>query len=337
MFGKGSSPFTNERLIVAEGEKDGEKNIPDMGSYQPAQFELALVAHGEQAVQLIFEKASLRIAKLRPVYEAYQRRYNDLERRLQDASKIYKTRKGELGRDFNGRFPYKYHVALIVFLAIGEFPLNTIVFRMFGEPEFLTYIMASTLAITIPLLGLFIGIHLRQSVPAKVGNLVVGLSTPLSAAAALVAISSMRMGYIEAQTATGVDPVAAGSDGLAYALFALNALVFCAATVSSYLSHDPDEKLDSSHSSLMFLDRSANKVRKKLLTLGTRLNGEIQGAKSRIERTRALSSQRIALYRSTNVRFRSFLPPPSFRKDPEFKPLEWWPEVDVSPKSQSAG
>ncbi len=334
MFGKGSSPFTNERLIEVEGQKDGEKNIPDMGSYQPAQFELALIAHGEQAVQRIFEKASLRIAKLRPYYETHQRRYNELESRLQAAGKIYKARKAELGRDFSSRFPYKYHVALIIFLAIGEFPLNTIVFRLFGESEVLTYIMASTLAITIPLLGLFIGIHLRQSVPPRVGNIVVGIITPVSAAAALIAISSMREGYITAQTVTGADPIA---DGLAYGLFALNALVFCAATVSSYLSHDPDEKLDSSHSSLMFLDKHANQSRKQLLLLGTKLNGEIQGAKSRIERTRALSSQRIALYRSTNVRFRSFLPPPSFRKDPEYKSLDWWPEVDVSPGSQSAG
>lgn len=337
MFGKGSSPFTNERLIELEGQKDGEKNIPDMGSYQPAQFEQALVAHGEQAVQLIYEKASLRIAKLRPFYEAYQGRYNDLESRLQAAGKIYKARKAELGRDFNSRFPYKYHVALIIFLAIGEFPLNTIVFRLFGESEFLTYIMASTLAITIPLLGLFIGIHLRQSVPPRAGNIVVGFITPVSAAAALIAISSMRQGYIEAQAATGADPMLASADGLAYALFALNALVFCAATVSSYLSHDPDEKLDSSHSSLMFLDKHANQVRKQRLLLGTKLNGEIQGAKSRIERARALSSQRIALYRSINVRFRSFLPPPSFRKDPEYKSLEWWPEVDISSGSQSSG
>ena len=183
--------------------------------------------------------------------------------------------------------------------------------------------------------GLFIGIHLRQSVPPRAGNIVVGFITPVSAAAALIAISSMRQGYIEAQAGTGADPILASSDGLAYALFALNALVFCAATVSSYLSHDPDEKLDSSHSSLMFLDKHANEVRGKLLLLGTRLNGEIQGAKSRIERTRALSSQRIALYRSTNVRSRSFLPPPSFRKDPEFKALEWWPEVDVNPGSAS--
>ena len=35
-------------------------------------------------------------------------------------------------------------------------------------------------------------------------------------------------------------------DELAYALFALNALVFCGATVSAFFSHDADEKLECS-------------------------------------------------------------------------------------------
>ncbi len=334
MFSNSSSPFTSERQIEAEGQKDGEKNIPDMRSYLPAQFEQALVAHGEQEVQRIYQKASSRIVKLRPVYQAYHRRMEELESRLQAVGKLYKARKTELGRDFAGRFPYKYHVALILFLGIGEFPLNTIVFRLFGEPEFLTYIMASTLAVTIPLLGLFIGIHIRQAVPSRAGNLLVGLLTPASAAAALFAISSMRNSYIISQNSLG-EAMPAGQDGLAYALFALNALVFCGAMVSSYLSHDPDERLDSCHSSLIFLDRRTVAVRKQLFKIATKLNGEIQGAKSRVEQVRALSSQRVALYRRTNERFRSFLAPPSFRKNPDFRPLDWWPEVSMTTETES--
>lgn len=335
MFRKASNPFTDESQIEVEGQKDGEKNIPDMRSYLPAQFEQALVAHGEQEVQRIYGKASLRLAKLQPVYQACQRRLKDLESRLKAVGKLYEARKAELGRDFGGRFPYKYHVALILFLGIGEFPLNTIVFRLFGEPEFLTYVMASTLAITIPLLGLFIGIHLRQSVPTTAGNLVVGIMTPAAAAAALFAISRLRNSYIITHTAVTAETLPASQDELAYCLFALNALVFCGAMVSSYLSHDTDEKLDSCHSSLIFLDRKANQVRKQLLRIGTKINGEIQGTRSRIERVRALSSERVALYRRTNVRFRSFLPPPSFRKDPEFRQLDWWPEVPLGTETLS--
>ncbi|MGH7227874.1 MAG: hypothetical protein ACREIH_01560, partial [Nitrospiraceae bacterium] len=119
-------------------------------------------------------------------------------------------------------------------------------------------------------------------------------------------------------------------DKLAYSLFALNTLVFFAALVSSFFAHDPDEKLDSSHSSLFFLDRKVNSVRKELFRIGTKMNGEIKQAKSRIEQVRALTNERVALYRQTNMRYRSLLPPPTFRKNPEFPELKWWPEVSLN-------
>ena len=322
------TPFTDESRIMEEGQKDGERNIPEMGSYTPAQFEQALIAHGEQEVQLRFEKASLRIAKLQPLFHGYQKRLQDMESRLQSIVELYKARKKELGRDLAAPFPYVYHLWLILFLAIGEFPLNTIVFRLFGEPEYLTYVMASTLAITIPLLGLFIGVHLRQSVPRTAGNVVIGLLIPASVVAALSSISMLRNTYIFSQVSLS-SSLPTSQENLAYALFALNALVFCGAMVISFFAHDPDEKLDHSRNALVFLDRSTNKVRKKLFRVGTSLNGEIKKAKSQVERIRALTSQRVALYRQANMRVRRLLTPPSFRKDPEFRQLEWWPEVSV--------
>ena len=322
------TPFTDESRIREEGQKDGERNIPEMGSYTPAQFEQALIAHGEQEVHLKFEKASLRIAKLQPLFRGYQKRLQGMESRLQSIVELYKARKKELGRDLAAPFPYVYHLWLILFLAIGEFPLNTIVFRLFGEPEYLTYVMASTLAITIPLLGLFIGVHLRQSVPRTAGNVVIGLLIPASVVGALSSISMLRNTYIFSQVSLS-SSLPTSQENLAYALFALNALVFCGAMVISFFAHDPDEKLDHSRNALVFLDRSTNKVRKKLFRVGTSLNGEIKKAKSQVERIRALTSQRIALYRQANLRVRRLLTPPSFRKGPEFRQLEWWPEVSV--------
>ena len=155
--------FTVSR-IQAEGQKGGERNIPEMGSYTPAQFEQALIARGEQEVQRRYEKASLRITKLQSLFQSCQEHFGDIESRVKGLVERYTARRNELGRGLTAPVPYKYHLALILFLAIGEFPLNIIVFRLFGEAEYLTYVMASTLAITIPLLGLFIGAHLRQSV-----------------------------------------------------------------------------------------------------------------------------------------------------------------------------
>jgi hypothetical protein len=326
--------FADEGRILAEGQKDGERNIPEMGSYTPAPFEQALISHGEQAVQQIYKNASASIAKLRPVVEALQRQLDDLERRMRPLSEAYKARVAEVGREATIVFPPVFHWALIVFLAVGEFPLNTVVFRLFGEAEFLTYVMASTLAIIIPLIGVFIGAHLRHSIPNWVGNLLIGGLTPAIVAATLYAVSLLRNTYIASQfSSTGY--VATEGNQMAYALFALNALVFFGAAVASYFAHDPDERLDALHHSLKGLDKRKQKIRTKLYGVGTQLNGEIQQAKSQIEQVRALTNQRVQLYRQTNIRHRKLLPPPSFRKNAEFPPLKWWPEVSLNSQEEA--
>lgn len=324
-----SMKFSDSR-ILDEGQKDGEKNIPEMGSYQPAPFEQVLIARGERQAQQAYQKASTRIAKHRPFFEAYKKHWEDLEARITRVTHLMTARKQELGRDLAIPFPYVYHLALIVFLGIGEFPLNTIVFRLFGEAEFLTYVMASTLAVTIPLLGMFVGIHLRVSLPRQVGNVTVGLLPVLSVGAALYAISMLRNTYITSQDDPTGAAMASTQENMVYALFAINMLVFCAAIVASFFAHDPDEKLDFAHFSLIHLDRKRNKVRKKVYRFGTKVNAEIQRAKSRIEQARARTSERVALYRSSNVRHRQLLPPPTFRKNPEFKEFEFWPEVSMN-------
>ena len=106
--------FTDESRILAEGQKDGEKNIPEMGSYSPAQFEQALMAHGEQEVQRVYKVASLRISKLQPEFESGQRRLEEIEARLKPISEMYEARKKELGRDVAIPFPSIFHIALIL-------------------------------------------------------------------------------------------------------------------------------------------------------------------------------------------------------------------------------
>jgi len=321
--------FADESRILAEGQKDGERNIPEMGSYTPAPFEQALISNGEQAVQQIYKTASAVIARLRPSVEALQRQLDDLDRRMRPTADAYKARVTEVGREATIVFPPVFHWALIVFLAVGEFPLNTVVFRLFGEAEFLTYVMASTLAIIIPLIGVFIGAHLRHSVPTWIGNLLISVLTPGIVAATLYAVSLLRNTYITSQfSSTGY--VATEGNQMAYALFALNALVFFGAAVASYFAHDPDARLDALHHSLKGLDKKKHKIRTKLFAVGTKLNGEIQQAKSQIEQIRALTNQRVQLYRQTNIRHRKLLPPPSFRKNADFPAIKWWPEVNLS-------
>lgn len=318
----------NENRIRMEGQKDGEKNIPEMGSYSPAPFEQAIISHGEEKAQKVFGKASGRIAKLQSLYETLHRRFEDIDGRYQRVSQMFQCRKKELDRDVAIPFPSRFHWALIIFLGIGEFPLNTVVFRLFGEPEVLTYIMASTLAITIPLLGLFMGLHMRQSMPRKAGNIIVGLVLPISVGSALFAISLLRTSYVASTSSP--DGIVSSPGQMEYILFSLNLLVFFAAFVSSFFAHDPDEKLDVYHSALVFLDRKRNTIRENLFSTSTRLNGEIKKTRSQVEQVRAIINQHVSLYRQTNMRFRQLLPPPTFRRNPDFAQFEWWPEVSVN-------
>jgi hypothetical protein len=321
--------FADESRIAAEGQKDGERNIPEMGSYTPAPFEQALISNGEQAVQQIYKAASMRIAKLRPVVEAYQRQLDEVERRIRPVAEGYRVRTADLGRDATIVFPPVLHWALIAFLVVGEFPLNTVVFRLFGEAEYLTYVMASTLAIIIPLIGVFIGVHVRHAIPKRVGNMLIGILTPVVVGATLYAVSLLRNTYIASQF-SGSGQINPEGNQMAYALFALNALVFFGATVASYFAHDPDERLDNFHQSLRALERKKDPIRTKLFEVGTQLNGEIEQAKSQIDQIRALTNQRVQLYRQSNIRHRRLLPPPSFRKDADFPPLQWWPAVSLN-------
>ncbi len=113
-------------------------------------------------------------------------------------------------------------------------------------------------------------------------------------------------------------------------MFTLNIMVFFAAFVSSFFAHDPDEKLNVLHSSLIFLDHKRKSVRKNLFRLGTQINGEIWKAKSRIGQIRSMTHERVSLYRQTNLRFRNLLPPPTFRREPEFPQVNWWSEVSLN-------
>ena len=86
---------SDERRIRFEGQRDGEKNIPDMSSYSPSPFEQVLISQGERKAQEVFERASLRISRLRPVYESLKKRFEDLEKRQHPVGQRFEDRKKE--------------------------------------------------------------------------------------------------------------------------------------------------------------------------------------------------------------------------------------------------
>ena len=93
-------------------------------------------------------------ARLRQREEAYRRAKEDFEGQLETYQKE---------RAFEG-WPYVNSTAytvLMLVLAIGEIPMNMVVFRLFGEMELYNLMVALVLAVVLPLAAHLMGVKLK--------------------------------------------------------------------------------------------------------------------------------------------------------------------------------
>lgn len=325
------SVYASEASVREIGERDGKGRIPEITAYAPSQFELGILANGETRINRIIESAQESRAKINKTLQPILSRLASLNTRWRNVSSRVDERKKALDRDFVVPLNKIFHWVIIVFLGLGEFPLNAIVFRMFGEPELMTYIMSSTLAVTIPLLAMYSGIQVRHGVPRVAGNVIVGTLMPVSIGGALGAVTYVRSVYLETgghiQSAMGSD-----SKALGYSIFALNLLVFSAALVTSYLSHDPDEQLDHLRRGIITVEEKRKPLLIQYSETASRLNAVLRVANARIEAERAHTLSLIYLYRQSNTSARSPNPVPLvFNRPPEFPVAKLWDPVTENP------
>ena len=117
---------------------------------------------------------------------------------------------------------------------IGEIPLNAFAFRLFHEPDVLTYAMTVTVAVGLVLLAHGLGLFLSRPERNRVERVLVGVFVALPVAAITV-ISLVRYDYlVDVGGDVGIGPVLGT---VAFGL--INLLVFGAAAGLSFLRHDP--------------------------------------------------------------------------------------------------
>src|SRR3989442_13674830 len=124
--------------------------------------------------------------------------------------------------------PLGYLMFMLAIL-IGEFPLNAIAFRLFGEAEVLTYVMTLVLAVSLVGSAHVLGIFLSMEKPSKVQLLLlaVGVVAPLGAIFAFALVreaSAIELGH--AGLRPGLGPAT---------LIFINFFVASVAMVLSYL------------------------------------------------------------------------------------------------------
>jgi hypothetical protein len=123
---------------------------------------------------------------------------------------------------------------LITLIVIGEIPLNAFAFRLFHEPDVLTYAMTVTVAVGLVLLAHGLGLFLSRPERNRVERILVGVFVALPVATITV-ISLVRYDYlVDVGGDVGIGPVLGT---VAFGL--INLLVFGAAAGLSFLRHDP--------------------------------------------------------------------------------------------------
>jgi hypothetical protein len=174
----------------------------------------------------------------------------------------------------------------LILLGLSEFPLNGIVFSIFGAGRIETYVMAASLCIVIPILAHFAGMFIRKE-NKKEKDKILSFVLCLIAFLAFIVIAIMRADYLaEAlkEFAPNLSPKLA-----AFIFVVINMLIFVGATLISYEgSHPrPDEykniynEYKSSLKSYAKEDKEAKQAAKEF----TRINAIFQKARIKREKT----------------------------------------------------
>lgn len=338
------------------GRYDGAQGIPgpeEASNFPPGEFRLKQTADRE--FEKLARRWSQRDIRLKGRYCGMLREVRMLKvsltegeyevRRLQDvheenANTIElerKVRYAKRGRDNDWRMsPLAYGLFMAAVL-LGEFPLNAIAFRLFGEAELLTYVMTLVLAASLVGSAHVLGILISLERPTRVqlALLIVCIAAPVGA---ILAIALVRQAYITGLGQAGISP---GTVTAAFVL--INLLIFTMATVLSYFTHDPVAKqIRATEAPLQRFKRRMTRLQRRREKLEIRLQYMVAGRQKALQAVMHEAQifknefeELLQEYRMGNLEGRKEkVTPPIFAQHPEFtmpltiQVLDWYcPEV----------
>ena len=204
----------------------------------------------ESILQKERELADIReTSQLEEIRQTYEGRERELEQHENIIKRDYLQAKQELhdeqiaaGRTspqihFKSKF---WYIMLLIGIGICEVPLNLQIFQKFGEAFFITIIMASSLAISIPVLAHFTGVFLKQR---KDKREYLGFAL---ACIFLFAIFNFGVSIFRAYVLA--ENVAQNSDNLNIVIFtSLNLILFVIGVLAAYFRHDENYDLENAH------------------------------------------------------------------------------------------
>ncbi len=311
--------FFHRVWISHRGRQDGKKNIPPSGAVGPVGFEKGLIDKGNQ---FISRYCGTKVAEQKNRLEGKEK---GLLNRLTHTDEDYRRIKAMYeakGRDLIIPFPPVAYWILFSLLVLGEFPFNMIVFQVFAASAWLTWIMAGTVCIAIPVGAHFTGLTVREATRPWWSRLLAALLFTGVIGAALVALNYIRIQYLKANPdAAGLLPT--DPETLEYAYFAINFLVFTVATIASYFSHDADPELVRLKGNKEKLEQKQEALQAELEAVCEQRDGLRAKASAQVTEISAIMTELVGLYRAANQRKRKTDPPAHFNTEPTFMALPW--------------
>lgn len=280
-----------KREVLKNARQDARNNIPAINDANPSQFEQELMAMARHEARQVTSKYGPRLEHLngkhKPLLKDYQRISKDYDAH---SAKIERSEPSvELSRG-------KYYVLMSLFV-LGEVPMNSLAFAVFGESQLFTWIMALGVAVAIPWIAHAVGMLLKRgSNPWWKSAVSVGALLFLTVAG-LLAIGYVRVQYLGDLSDAGAVSGFSNSKFIGAAFVGLNLVILAAATLCSYFAHDQDPKLEHLH-------RRTNQLNKKMRAIEAKHNKILTKQQQRINRIHQQAQELVYYYRKVNYRER---------------------------------
>jgi len=304
----------SRRTVRQNANVDAKNNIPTMDDPNPSQFEKELMAMARHEARQITSKYAPKLETLngkhKPLLKEYQRISKDYEAH---SAKIERSEPNvELSRG-------KYYILMFLFV-LGEIPMNSLAFAVFGESQIFTWIMALGVAVAIPWIAHAVGILLKRGSDPWWKHAIGVASLLLLTIAGLLAIGYVRVQYLGDLNDASAVASFGSSKFIGLAFIGLNLVILAAATLCSYFAHDADPALEHLH-------RRTNLLNKGMRKIEAKHNKILTKQQQKINRLHQHSQEMVYFYRKINLRQR-----PDHQKPKSFEEKH---EMDVDIEKQS--
>lgn len=312
---------------------------PKKNEKSQALFEKEIIDSAQYTLASLAKKWKDRDGKLKPDYCKASSIQAGAEKKLKKESEQAQSAVAELDSSKKKleemgmpSFHPQWATFWLILIGIAEFPLNSLVFAIFGSNRIETYIMASAMCIAIPLFAHFFGKALRQEIKTTIDKIIL-VGIPIIILGLLGGIAFIRAMYFESGSSLGLIGISISPQVLTILFMIINVALFFVATIIAYEASHPNHKTFMSvykrhQEARGRLKKESGKAEKafgdfedaekNLARIRQEREKAHEAFKQQAEEIKANREYLIAAYRRANIQLRNETPE-CFQKPPEIK------------------